>query len=50
MISFFTEFLAYIKERRKFILVPIFTAMILVGGLIMVTQGSTIAPFIYTLF
>jgi hypothetical protein len=38
------------KERKKFWLAPIIIVMLLLGGLIVLTQGSAIAPFIYTLF
>jgi hypothetical protein len=36
--------------RKKFWLAPIFLAMVALGGLIVLSQGSAIAPFIYTLF
>jgi hypothetical protein len=38
------------KERKKFWLLPIITVLMLVGTLVILTQGSAIAPFIYTLF
>jgi hypothetical protein len=41
---------AYVRTRRKFWLVPILVMMVLLGGLIVLSQGSVIAPFIYTLF
>lgn len=37
------------RERKKFWLAPIIIIMLLLGGLIVMTQGSVIAPFIYTL-
>ena len=40
----------FMKERKKFWLAPIIVVMLLLGVLIVVTQGSAIAPFIYTLF
>ena len=40
----------YMKVRKKFWLLPIIVTLLLVGGLIFFTQGSVIAPFIYTLF
>jgi hypothetical protein len=40
----------FMKERKKFWLAPIIFIMLLLGGLIVLTQGSAIAPFIYTLF
>ena len=48
--SFFTEFWKFLKVRKKFWLLPIFLVLILMGGLIVLTQGSAVAPFIYTLF
>jgi hypothetical protein len=48
--SFLTEFWAYMKVRKKFWLLPVFMVMILLGGLLVLTQGSAVAPFIYTLF
>jgi hypothetical protein len=38
------------RERRKFWLLPILVMMALLGGLIVLSQGSALAPFIYTLF
>jgi hypothetical protein len=38
------------KERKKFWLLPIIIVLMLLGGLIVLTQGSAVAPFIYTLF
>ncbi len=48
--SFLRELWAYLRTRRKFWLLPILFAMVLLGALIVLTQGSVIAPFIYTLF
>ncbi|HEY5862966.1 MAG TPA: DUF5989 family protein [Casimicrobiaceae bacterium] len=48
--SFLAEMYAYVRTRRKFWLVPILVMMVLLGGLIVLSQGSVIAPFIYTLF
>ena len=42
--------LAYVRSRRKFFLVPILLMMVLLGGLLVLAQGSAVAPFIYTLF
>lgn len=44
------EFWAFMKERKKFWLLPIIVILMLLGGLIVLTQGSALAPFIYTLF
>ncbi len=41
---------SFLKERKKFWLLPIILVMLLLGALIVLTQGSAIAPFIYTLF
>jgi len=40
----------FMKERKKFWLLPIIVVMVLLGGLIVLAQGSAVAPFIYTLF
>ena len=48
--AFLTEFWQFLRERKKFWLLPILLMMVLLGGLIVLTQGSAVAPFIYTLF
>ena len=48
--SFLSEFWRYFKERKKFWLLPFFIVAIVFGGLVVLTKGSAIAPFIYTLF
>ncbi|MDH4087243.1 MAG: DUF5989 family protein [Nitrospira sp.] len=48
--EFLTELWAFMKERKKFWLLPIFLVLLLLGTLIVLTQGSAVAPFIYTLF
>jgi hypothetical protein len=48
--GFFSEFWAYMRVRKKFWLLPVFMVMIVLGGLLVLTQGSAVAPFIYTLF
>lgn len=48
--SIFRELWQFLKVRKKFWLLPIFFTMALLGGLLVVTQGSAVAPFIYTLF
>jgi hypothetical protein len=48
--DFIREFLAFIQVRRKFWLAPLLVMMLLFGGLLVVTQGSAVGPFIYTLF
>jgi len=44
------EIWGYLRERKKYWLLPIILTMLLFGGLIFLTSGSAIAPFIYTLF
>jgi NAD/NADP transhydrogenase beta subunit len=48
--EFILELWAFMKERKKFWLLPILVVMLLFGTLIVLTQGSAVAPFIYTLF
>ncbi len=48
--EFLSELWAFMKERKKFWLLPIFLVLLLLGTLIVLTQGSAVAPFIYTLF
>ena len=48
--SFLAELRAFLKERKKFWLVPAILVALLFGVLVIVGQGSAIAPFIYTLF
>ncbi|MBH72443.1 MAG: DUF5989 family protein [Pseudomonadota bacterium] len=48
--SLIKELWRFIRVRKKFWLLPIIIMMFLFGGLIVVTQGSAVAPFIYTVF
>ena len=48
--SFLQELFNFMRERKKFWLAPIIVLALLVGGLVVLTQGSAIAPFIYTVF
>lgn len=50
MIELLKEFWCYLRVENKYWLLPIVIALILLGALIVATEGSTIAPFIYTLF
>jgi hypothetical protein len=50
MISFVQELWAYLKVRKKYWLIPAFVIMALLGALIVLSQGSAVAPFIYTIF
>ena len=47
---FIKEFWAFMRVRKKFWLLPIMIMMLLFGGLIVLTQGSAVVPFIYTIF
>ena len=40
----------FLTERKKFWLLPLIVTLVLLGGLVVLTQGSALAPFIYTLF
>ena len=44
------EFWAFMKVRKKWWLMPIIVAMLLVGSLLVFASGSALAPFIYTIF
>ena len=48
--SFIKEFFRFMMIRRKFWLVPVLVVLVVFGGLLVLSQGSAIAPFIYTLF
>jgi len=48
--STLAELLRFLLNRRKYWLWPMFVVVLLIGGLAVVTQGSAVAPFIYTLF
>jgi hypothetical protein len=50
MLSFLREFWFFLRVRKKYWLVPIFLMMVIFGGLVVLTQGSAVAPFIYTIF
>jgi hypothetical protein len=50
MLSFAIEFWSFLRVRKKYWLLPILLMMLVFGALIVLTQGSAIAPFIYTLF
>ena len=44
------ELWAFMRERKKFWLLPILIVLVVVGGLLVFAQGSALAPFIYTIF
>ena len=50
MSEFAVELWMFMRERKKFWLLPIIIVLELFGGLVVMTQGTAIAPFIYTLF
>ncbi|QQS36547.1 MAG: hypothetical protein IPM56_00925 [Ignavibacteriales bacterium] len=49
-LSILSELWDFLKVRKKWWLAPILIFLILLGGLIMITQGSALAPFIYAIF
>ncbi len=48
--SFLKEFWNFLRIRKKYWLFPIIIVLVLFGGLIILSQGSAVAPFIYTIF
>ena len=48
--DFLIELFAFLRARKKLWLAPIIIVMLIVGGLLILAQGSVVAPFIYTLF
>ena len=50
MLSFLKEFWDFLKERKKYWLLPIVLVLGFFGILIVLSQGSAVAPFIYTIF
>ncbi|WP_374306453.1 DUF5989 family protein [Methylocella sp.] len=48
--SIFSELLEFLGARKKFWLLPLLALFLLFGGLFVLSQGSAVAPFIYTLF
>lgn len=44
------ELWSYMAERKKWWLLPVIIVMVVVGGLLVLAQGSALAPFIYTIF
>jgi hypothetical protein len=50
MIELFKEFWEFIKVRKKYWLLPIFFILVLFGSLFVLSQGTAVAPFIYTIF
>ena len=50
MSMFLREFWVFLRVRKKFWLLPVLLVMLLFGALLLLAQGSAVAPFIYTLF
>ena len=48
--DFLKEFWEFLKVRKKYWLLPILLGLVLFGGLIVLSQGTAVAPFIYTIF
>jgi len=48
--SFLREIYKFILVRKKFWLIPILIALLIFGGLFVITQGTAVAPFVYTIF
>jgi hypothetical protein len=48
--DFLTELWAFMRIRKKFWLLPVIVMMAVFGGLVVLSQGSAVAPFIYTIF
>ena len=50
MAEFVVELWMFMRERKKFWLLPIVIMLVVFGGLVVLAQGTAVAPFIYTLF
>lgn len=50
MLDLLSDLWVFMRERKKFWLIPIVMVLLLLGGLLVFAQGSALAPFIYTLF
>ena len=48
--DFLVELSRFMRVRKKFWLVPVLIMMVIFGGLVILTNGSAVAPFVYTLF
>jgi hypothetical protein len=49
-LAFIRDFLGFLRERKRFWLLPLVVALLLMGLLVFLTQGATVLPFIYTIF
>jgi hypothetical protein len=50
MMELLRDFFMFVRARKKYWMVPLFLTLVLLGGLVVFSQGSAFAPFIYTLF
>jgi hypothetical protein len=50
MLEFFSDLWAFMRVRKKYWLLPIILTLVLLGALMFLAQGTTVAPFVYTLF
>jgi hypothetical protein len=50
VLAFLVEFWEFMRARKRYWLMPVLIVCLLLGGLIVLSQGSAVAPFIYTLF
>jgi hypothetical protein len=50
MLDLIKDLWGFMRERKKFWLMPVILIMLVLGGLLVLAQGSAVAPFIYTLF
>ncbi len=48
--DFLGDLWGFLKERKKFWLLPVILTLLVIGGLIIMSSGTAIAPFIYTIF
>ena len=48
--EFLREFVEFVRVRKKYWLLPVLLVLLIFGGLIILTQGSAVAPFIYAIF
>ena len=48
--TFLKEFWAFLRVRKKYWLIPLIIVTVVLGGLLLLAQGTAVAPFIYTLF
>jgi len=48
--AFLSELWAFLRTRKKYWMLPIIVMMVVFGGLVVLSQGSAVAPFIYTIF